>query len=397
MGNPNDHSGRIDKQAFLISTGVLLAVGLVSAICRFYVRFRIQKDFGLDDGFLLIGICCIVIALIMQYSINMEPMYLAEALTHNPETAVMPPDFLQQVFEFQKWITVILMLTWTSIMAVKFSFLFLFRKLIDRIRPLKIYWWIVTIITTGILGFGISVYYLACPYYFSLKALQCLSETGSNRTKIYASTEMALDILSDVMILTIPICLIWQVKIKWTQKIMLAMSLCLTIILTIVAIIRVYGLQFHGKVDQIWEIYWLIIGAEVGVILTSATAFRTFFVARSNNKLVQSPHGGLRWYYKSRQTLKRLMNLASWRSKSNVREGGYEQYGEEGRVKMNDLPSIPRAHMTGVRTFIDGKGKSQDVSQLLRSEVIHVDSEVSWDEASKKVSGETPAKGADIV
>ncbi|TGO52384.1 hypothetical protein BCON_0142g00100 [Botryotinia convoluta] len=253
MDNPNNHSGRIDKQAFLVSTGFLLAVGLVSAICRFYVRLQIQKDFGLDDGFLLVGIGCISVALIIQYSINMDTMYLAEALTHNPETAVMPPDFLQQVFGFQKWITVVSMLTWTSIMAVKFSFLFLFRKLIDRIRPLKIYWWVVTITTTGILGFGISGYYLACPYYFSLKALQCSSEIGSNRTKIYASTQMGLDLLSDVsQVLTIAVCLIWPVKIKWTQKIMLAMSLCLTIVLIVVTIIRVSGLQFHGKVDQVW-------------------------------------------------------------------------------------------------------------------------------------------------
>ena len=100
-----------------------------------------------------------------MYSVTVDKMYLVEALSIGLPGADISPDFLQQSYEFHKWITVTLMLAWCAIMAVKFSFLFLFRKLIDRIQPLVIYWWVVTAFNVVVLGYGVSVYYVACPYY----------------------------------------------------------------------------------------------------------------------------------------------------------------------------------------------------------------------------------------
>lgn len=97
-------------------------------------------------------------------------MYLVEALSTGLAGAYLPADTLQEAYDFHKWITVTLMLIWCAIMAVKFSFLFLFRKLVDRIRPLIIYWWVVTVFNVGVLGFGVTVYYLSCPYYSSLES-----------------------------------------------------------------------------------------------------------------------------------------------------------------------------------------------------------------------------------
>ena len=99
-----------------------------------------------------------------MYSVTVDRMYLVQALL-NGLLADIPPDFLQQSYDFHKWITVSLMLAWCAIMAVKFSFLFLFRKLIDRIRPLVIYWWVVTAFNVIVLGYGLSIYYITCPYY----------------------------------------------------------------------------------------------------------------------------------------------------------------------------------------------------------------------------------------
>lgn len=95
---------------------------------------------------------------------TVERLYLVEALTLKMPGAEIPPDFLQQAYAFHKWITITLMLSWSAIMSVKFSFLFLFRGLIQRIHAMVIYWWLVTGFNVVVLGYGLAVYYVACPY-----------------------------------------------------------------------------------------------------------------------------------------------------------------------------------------------------------------------------------------
>lgn len=198
-----------------MSTAVLLAVCLIAVAARFYIRLRVQKQLSIDDGFLVVALCCLISALGILYLITIDKMYLAEALTLDLSSAYLPPDFLQQIFDFQKWITITLMLIWCAIMAVKFSFLFLFWKLIDLIRPLVTYWWVVTVYNVAVLGFGVSVYYLACPYYYSLEGckstmagrtttanswvVECASGPGLKRTLSYALAQMVMDLVGDFM------------------------------------------------------------------------------------------------------------------------------------------------------------------------------------------------------
>jgi hypothetical protein len=193
-----DNAGRIPRRAFLVttipailvrsridslfkvSTLTLLIIVLVSATARFYVRIRIQKQVSIDDAFLLFGICCLISALGIIYTISNE-MYLVESLLFSVPNLQLPPDWMQQSFDYQKFVTVSLILTWFSIISVKFSFLFLFRKLIDRVRYMVIYWWVVVIFNLAIAGYGASVYILGCPWFYSIKACEfCLERASSH-------------------------------------------------------------------------------------------------------------------------------------------------------------------------------------------------------------------------
>jgi heme/copper-type cytochrome/quinol oxidase subunit 2 len=151
---------------------------VLSVAARFYVRLGVQKQITIDDGFLIVALCCLISAMSIMYSVTIDRMYLAEAVAVGLPGVDLPPDFLQQAFDFQKWVTITLTLLWCAVMAVKFSFLFFFRKLIDRIRPLIIYWWVVTVFNVAVLGYGSTVYYLACPHYYSIEA--CKLNQGEN-------------------------------------------------------------------------------------------------------------------------------------------------------------------------------------------------------------------------
>lgn len=112
----------------------------------------------------------------------------------------------------------------------------------------------------------------------------------------------------------------------------------------LVTIIRISGIKVDGEIDQVWESFFIILAAEIGIILTSVSAFRTFFVARqrrNNEKANPSPGDHTHWYSQDSRLLKRILTLTLWRSKSKGQStsGGYEA-DQDGQFPMEDLPDI---------------------------------------------------------
>lgn len=187
--SPFDSAGRIHKKAFLVSslsqrvaTSVINPSGkasnlvlyffcMTSTIARFYVRVHVQRQFSIDDGILLIGVACLTAATALLITF-VDKLYLIVAADAGVGTDQLPSDFIPQAFEFQKLVTIALVLTWCSIVSVKFSYLFLFKRLVSRIRPLVIFWWFTLIANAAISVYGAIVYGVVCPYYYSLKACE---------------------------------------------------------------------------------------------------------------------------------------------------------------------------------------------------------------------------------
>jgi hypothetical protein len=200
-------------------------------------------------------------------------------------------------------------------------------------------------------------------------------------------SQLVLDIVSDLMsrfpflslnfnatpaddtpVLAIPVHIIWQVRIRWTQKIALGCTLCLTMVLVAVTIIRWSGVLHHESVDPVWSSYWQLISAEVGIILTAMTAFRALFVSHSKKRASpNSPRtSGVR--AKARDAIKRAVSSGSWpgwvgKKMSTGATSSWwstekeKEKEKEKRRPLGDLPEIPGAQMTGIRTFIDGEGQ----------------------------------------
>ena len=151
-----------------MSTSLLFALCIISVCARYYIRLAVQKEFGLDDAFLAFGTACLVAAMVVLY-INMDNMYFTEAITFAPTRFAFQPQDLNRVFDFRKLVTASLILTWVAMMAVKFSFLALFRRLIDRIPPLIKYWRVVVAFNLAVTAYGASVYVIACPHFSGIK------------------------------------------------------------------------------------------------------------------------------------------------------------------------------------------------------------------------------------
>ena len=146
---------------------------------------------------------------------------------------------------------------------------------------------------------------------------------------------------------------------KFIQKLTLACSLCLTVIVIIFTITRASGLEWQDKLDVVWEVYFQIIAAEVGLILVAMTAFRSLFISRTGRNQ-HSPRDSPSVWGKSKLALKRLLDPRRWTSNHSKDMIGGQKYDAMKSFEGN-LLSIPGAVMTGMHTFINHQG---EVSEL---------------------------------
>ena len=175
-----------------------------------------------------------------------------------------------------------------------------------------------------------------------LREVQCGQGVNYTRSFSISNASMVLDVLTDFLIASIPICLLYRVRIKTSQKIGLAVFLCLSVVLAALAIVLVSGLRLPASqaglfpFDTAWAALWRQIEACVAVGLVSLTAFRSLFMARGGSN---RPSPQRSWYS---STLSRLKRRAK------------RTYEQDLGLR---LPAIPSASVTGLRTFIRGGPK----------------------------------------
>lgn len=140
------------------------------------------------------------------------------------------------------------------------------------------------------------------------------------------------------IVISITLILLWNVKIKRQQKIFVGIFLCLNVCMIIIAIIRISGFVKKNTFDIVWISFWHHLEGAVAIMMVSLTAFRSMLgvnslKAREKERMERS-------WFSNRPKL-----LARYFKKETQDESNSQQ-----------LPSIPGATLTGMRTFINHNG-----------------------------------------
>lgn len=150
-----------------------------------------------------------------------------------------------------------------------------------------------------------------------------------------------MDITTDALVVSIPIILLWRVRMNLRQKIGLGILLCLSIVMAIIAVARMSGINLtSGVVDIVWLAFWQQQECSIAVIMISITAFRSLFVVGTSNR--PSPKDFSRPRYRNRL---------------------YQKFAGSDKDTGFGLPQIPGATLTGMRSMIRDGGQSEDLVQ----------------------------------
>lgn len=143
-----------------------MAYPILSVILRLGVRIHARRDLYLDDYILLAGVMCLCAATGLLYK-YCDYYFLSGALERDPLLFFdLSPDQLKHLFLISTtYIHAFLAFIWSTIFAVKFSFLIFFHKLIERVANIHTYYWIVVSITFISWPFLVVEPFILCHYF----------------------------------------------------------------------------------------------------------------------------------------------------------------------------------------------------------------------------------------
>ena len=138
------------------------------------IRIRARRNLYLDDYVVLAGVMCLCAATGLLYH-YCDYYFLSGALKRDPALFVhLTPAQLKNLLKISTtYIHAFLAFIWTTIFAVKFSFLIFFKKLIERVTKIQTYYWIVVAITLISWPFLVVEPLILC-HYFGAEARKTL-------------------------------------------------------------------------------------------------------------------------------------------------------------------------------------------------------------------------------
>ena len=140
-------------------------MAILAASVRLVVQVKIHRRLYLDDYFLIFACITLTAGTVLGYA-NVGALYWSEELNYNPSQffvlLAQHVDIAAHINTYERLYYSWPALLWTTIFVVKFAYLAFFRRLIERIRSLFIYWKIIIGITVVSFPVCIVSVYIAC-------------------------------------------------------------------------------------------------------------------------------------------------------------------------------------------------------------------------------------------
>ncbi|MCJ1309658.1 hypothetical protein MMC25_003318 [Agyrium rufum] len=280
----------LTETTFQILIGVFFGLAILFSICRFVIRWRLNRRFFVDDAFFLFALICSIAStatlyLALDHYYNIK-QYSKVTLSYASDT-----------------------LAFATIYAVKFTFIFFFRPLTERLPRLQTVWWITLLATCAGL---VTVFqqFILCPYPGDrIKFAQCFEGNFLFKEVTNAAVFSGWDILTDCMILIIPSTLIIQASLKMSQKLGLAAALWLSILVICVSVLRaVYTPTSSNTTDIAFPAFLNALEGYVGIIIAAFASFRALFISSRKAKMSPPKQG----FHYSQHTLSASFQNQSW-------------------------------------------------------------------------------------
>lgn len=279
----------------------------ITALCfllRIFIRLRTLRRLLLDDYLILLA-WLMLLANAAIWQVEKDDLYDSIAVLSGDLSQPLE-NFIHETQNSLRAIAAVVILFYSSLWCIKFSFLLFFRPLGDKVERQRLLWWTVFVITAasyfaciGTVEYTCltsSFSYLECQYFiisssrvdWSLTA-QCATRSAINRQRLSLHYNTAMDVITDALssqnaccrkrpywhaniVILVPVNLLWKVQMSLRRKLALASLFSMTILIMVFAIVRVIVVSSYShQPDQTWLFIWDSIEQTVGRCRSSTT------------------------------------------------------------------------------------------------------------------------------
>lgn len=146
--------------------GALYGLSIIAAAVHIALKLRNYRRLQTEDFFLFLACGCLTISTALIYRLSSSGFLIAESFAH-PDISLTEtlPALVKSVSSYQRENYAFLGLIWGSIFSVKFSFLFFFKQLINRLDRIVTFWKTVMVITIISFLCCIISFLTVCPHF----------------------------------------------------------------------------------------------------------------------------------------------------------------------------------------------------------------------------------------
>ncbi|KAK4224840.1 hypothetical protein QBC38DRAFT_501902 [Podospora fimiseda] len=296
---------------FMASIWTTAAVALLFVIVRIYARIRSSGQLFPDDIFVLLACVIVFITGSLWQWVARDMYILLEILAGNTQ-------LLEQLLASGKLVAVINVhasnhvLHYACLTAIKLSVLLFFRRLggyrVDTVR--RIWWFLV-----GYVLIGLIITVACTPWKCFIKSpdkiieftMECNAPDYQEFVNNVYKVNTALDVSSDFFIMTVPVLLVWDLHIPLKKKLAFVGLFSMTIIVMVIAVVRLVGAFSDGHIDPTFAFLWGSIEMCIATMISCLSSFPQLFISSKSNKPAYKP---------SETFIERVKNRAMGRKKA---------------------------------------------------------------------------------
>ncbi|KAE8415081.1 hypothetical protein BDV36DRAFT_311240 [Aspergillus pseudocaelatus] len=259
-----------------------VALGVAFTSIRVAIRLQRMKHLLADDYFVLFALALLITNAVLQ-TIQAPHLYY---MTLTPTEKDIKYHSLRYVhLEF-----VIIGLFWSVLWSIKGSFLALFWMISDGLPKYRRACAAIAIFTfIAYVGCWLASALNCHPPSDYFKFGKCTKPADIKGSVISISYSTAVDIITDLMIMGLPLRILWKAKITRQQKIGLGVVFCVGFIIIATAIVRAIEITGRAYSDQVGLAIWSIAESSISVIVGCLPPFKSFISRNSSTN--QYPYG----------------------------------------------------------------------------------------------------------
>jgi len=235
-------SGNPSHKSLIVLIWVSFSAALLFVALRTIIRIRIPTTHHvtpLEDCFIFLGLAALLALCILE-TIQLPSLYYITSVLRGTIPITTAELIISQTERYLRYQFPIVILFWTVLWSIKAAFLALYWRLFRDLVWYRRAWTVLAIITFLAYGGCIATLSVSCGSdvrnFFAFYKCGASDNVRRSNFSVYFST--AVDVFTDLCIMAMPLRLLYNLRVSFSQKLGLACVFSLGFVMITFAIIR---------------------------------------------------------------------------------------------------------------------------------------------------------------